>query len=215
MPLPPATLARRYRFLYDQITLKSETLDALIEASLLRIYDPVEALVGLKSALGEKANSNRRQEALCWAFQVWRTASVHVEEELQEAELHVPTLSGWKPASHAVFSSSWTPVGRILENYLIEAAEISADCQRASNLMLVEQRDWPVSVENAKRNWVKFLELIGVVDGLRPVLARMTRKGLPVYLWGGVLRHGNASEGLDKDWCSEVASVRFKHPYTE
>ena len=138
-----------------------------------------------------------------------------MDEELQEAELHVPTLSGWQPASHAVFSSSWTPVGRILENYLIEAAEISADCQRASDLMLVEQRDWPVSVENAKRNWVKFLELIGVADGLRPVLTRMTRKGLPVYLWGGVLRHGNASEGLDKDWCSEVASVRFKHPYTE
>ena len=215
VPLPPATLSRRYRFLNDKITPKHETLDALIKANLLREYDPVEALAGLKSALGTKANSNRRSEALVWAFKVWGTASANMDEELQEAELHVPTLSGWQPASCAVFSSSWTPLGRTLENYLVKAAEVSTDCQCARDLMLVGQRDWPVSVENAKRNWVKFLELIGVADGLRPMPARMRREGLPVNLWDGVFRHGNVSEGLDKDWCSEVASARFNHPYTE
>ena len=215
VPLPPATLARRYRFLDERITLKRETLDALIEAGLVREYDPVEALAGLKSALGKKANNKRRQEALLWAFQVWRASSARVDDELQEAELHVPTLSGWQPASRAVFSSSWTSVGRTLENYLMETAEVSVDCQRARDLMLVGQQDWPLSVQDAKRHWARFLDLIGVVDGLRPVQARMTRKGSPTYLWDGVLRHGRAAEGLDEDWCAEVARVSFNHPYTE
>jgi hypothetical protein len=215
VPLPPATLARRYRFLDERITLKRETLDALIEAGLVREYDPVEALAGLKSALGKKANSKRRQEALLWAFQVWRAASARVDDELQEAELHVPTLSGWQSASRAVFSSSWTPVGRTLENYLVEAAEVSADCRHARDLMLVGQHDWPVSVQDAKRHWARFLDLIGVADGLRPVPARLTRKGSPTSLWDGVLRHGRPAEGLDEGWCTEVARVSFNHPYTE
>ena len=214
VPLPPSTLARRYRFLDERITFKRETLDALIEAGLVREYDPVEALAGLKSALGKKANSNRRKEALSWAFQVWRTASTRVDDELQEAELHVPTLAGWRPATQAVFSSSWTPVGRTLENYLVEAAEISADCKRARDLMLVGHQDWPVSVQDAKRDWARFLELIGVADGLRPVAARMTREGSPVYLWDKILRNGRPAEGLDEDWCAEVAHVSFYHPYT-
>ena len=74
VPLPPVTLARRYRFLDERIGLRRETLDAFIEANLVREYGPVEALVGLKSALGLKANGRRRQEALVWAFHVWRAA---------------------------------------------------------------------------------------------------------------------------------------------
>lgn len=100
VPLPPATLARRYRFLHERITLKRETLDAFIEADLVREYDPLEALAGLKSALGKQANDKRRYEALVWAFQVWRAGSgVRLEEELQKADLYVPTLSGWHQAS--------------------------------------------------------------------------------------------------------------------
>ena len=215
VPLPPATLARRYRFLDERITLKRETLDVLIETGLVREYDPVEALAGLKTALGKKANGKRRQEALHWAFRVWRAASSRVDDELQKADLFVPTLTGWQPASRAVFSSSWTPVGRILENYLVEAAEVSADCRRARDLMLVGQQNWPVSVQDAKRHWTRFLELIGVADGLRPVAARMARSGSPTYHWDGVLRHGRVTDGLDGDWCAEVARVSFNHPYTE
>jgi len=215
VPLPPATLARRYRFLHERINLKRETLDAFIEADLVREYDPVEALAGLKSALGKQANDKRRQEALIWAFQVWRAGSgARLEEELQKADLYVPAVSGWHPAGACAFSSSWTSVGRTLENYLIEAAEVSPDCRRARDLLLLGQQDWPVSVQDAKRPWTRFLELIGVVDGLRPVPARLTRRGWPSNLWDYVLRSGKSAEGLDKDWCAAVARVSFNHPYT-
>jgi hypothetical protein len=215
VPLPPATLARRYRFLDERINLRRETLDAFIHSGLVREYDPLEALAGLKSALGKSANQKRRQESLIWAFQVWRAAGTQIEGELREADLYVPTLSGWHPAKQATFPSSWTSVGRTLEYYLIEAAEVSPDCRRARDLLLVGQQDWPVAVKDEKRNWTRFLELIGVGDGLRPVSAHLTRKGFPSYLWDNVLRTGKASEGLDKDWCAEVAHVSFSHPYTD
>jgi hypothetical protein len=215
VPLPPATLTRRYRFLDERINLRRETLDAFIEADLVREYDPIEALAGLRSALGKDANQKRRQEALTWAFQVWRASGTRLEDALQEADLYVPTLSGWHPAKHATFSSSWTPAGRTLENYLIETAEVSADCRRARDLQLVGQQDWPVSVQDTKRHWNRFLELIGVADGLRPVPAHLTRSGSPAYLWDYILRSGKAAEGLDKDWCTEVAHISFNHPYTD
>ena len=215
VPLPPASLARRYRFLDERIRLKQETLHAFVKGGLIREYSPVEALAGLKAAFAKKVNPKRRQEALDWAFRVWRTAGARVQVKLKDAGLFVPTLSGWQPGSRAVFSSSWTSLGRTLENYLVEAAEVSVDCRRARDLMLVGQQDWPVSVQDAKRDWVRFLELIGVADGLRPVLARVARTGSPTYHWDNLVGRGNAAEGFGEDWCAEVSGVQFNHPYTE
>ena len=215
VPLPPPTLARRYRFLDERIKLRQETLNAFMEAELLREYDPVRALAGLKSALGERANENRRKEALLWAFKVWRTADTPVEEAIQSAELHVPTRTGWRPTAQAAFSSSWTPLGRKLENFLVEAMEVSPDCRRIWDLLLVGLDDWPVSVSDAKRQWIRFLTLLGVADGLRPVTARIQHSGYG-WSWKELLRTGRAEEGLDGDWCAEASLIgHFKHPYTE
>ena len=213
VPLPPSTLTRRYRFLDERIKLRRETLNAFIEADLLREYDPVEALAGLKSALGEKANENRRKEALLWAFKVWRTAGPRAEEAIRSAELRVPTLTGWLPATQAAFSSSWTPTGIKLENFLVEAAGVSPDCRRARNLLLVGFDDWPVSVSDAKHRWVSFLTLLGVADGLRPVPARVQQSDRGES-WNWLLRTGKAAEGLDQDWCAEASLGLLKHPYT-
>ena len=214
VPLPPASLVRRYRFLNGGIELKPRTLDRFLEADLLRKYDPIEALVGLKSVFGAKPTPKQREEALVWAFKVWRTATERVDDKLRGAELHVPTHSGWRLASHAVFSPSWTHVGQTLETYLIDSAETSADCERARDLMLSGTEKWPVSIKSEKAHWVSFLKLIGVEDGLRPVPGRIPREGSPANLWIGVLRNGESAEGLDEDWCAEVAHFSFRHRYT-
>ena len=212
VPLPPRSLARRYSFLNAKVKIKPETLDRFIEAGLVLEYDAVEALAGLKSALGAKPNDKRREEALDWAFQVWRAAGELVKDELRKAELHVPTLSGWRLANRAVFSSSWTNVGLILETYLAASAETSVDCRNARGLMLIGPKKWPLSVQNVKRDWVSFLKLIGVEDGLRPVPAGIAREGSPANLWNGVLMSGNSAQGLDADWCAEGRSRFLRVP---
>ena len=213
VPLPPAKLVRRYRFLHERITLRRNTLNAFTAADLVREFDPVEALAGLGSALGEKANDNRRQEALRWAFSVWRNAGAGIREALQSARLRVPTLGGWLPATQATFSSSWTPVGLTLENFLVEAGDTSPDCERARKALLADFAAWPLGPGGTKRQWIDFLTLLGVSDGLRPVAGRVQERG-EGWSWNQLVRTGNAKEALDQDWCEEAARASFDHPYT-
>ena len=214
VPLPPATLTRRYRFLDEKIAFQPETLNAFIKAGLVREYDPVEALAGLGSALGAKANDNRRREALMWAFSVWRTVGDGIREALRSARLRVPTSGGWRPAVQAAFSSSWTPVGRTLENFLVEAADTSPDCQRALSALLVDFAAWPADPSVAKRQWIDFLTLLGVADGLKPVAGRL-QESSDGWRWNQFVGNGDAKEALDREWCNEVSHVSFRHPYTE
>ncbi len=214
VPLPPATLARRYRFLDEKIVIRRDALSAFIEAGLVCKYEPMEALAELGSALGTKANDNRRREALTWAFSVWRAASANIQEALQDARLRVPTSGGWRPATQVAFSSSWTPVGQILENYLVEATETSPDCRRARDALLVDFATWPPGPGGTKRQWIDFLDLLGVADGLRPVAGRLPESDQG-WSWNQLVYTGNAKEALDRDWCKEAEScASFGHPYT-
>ena len=213
VPLPPATLTRRYRFLDEKIMIQRDTLNAFIKAGLVREYDPLEALVGLGSALGTKANDNRRREALTWAFSVWCTAGAGIQEALRSARLRVPTSSGWRLATQAAFSSSWTPVGVTLENFLVEASDTSPDCRRARDALLVDFADWTARRGGTKRQWVTFLMLLDVADGLRPVAGRVQESGLG-WSWDSLVRGGDAKEALDQDWCRKASLVSFRHPYT-
>ena len=212
VPLPPSTLTRRYRFLDEKIMIRPDTLNAFIKASLMRVYDPLEALGGLGTALGTEANDSRRREALTWAFSVWRTAGVGIQEALPRARLHVPTSSGWRLATQTAFSSSWTPVGVTLENFLVEASDSSPDCRRARDALLMDFAKWPAS-GGTKPQWVAFLRLLGVADGLRPVAGRV-RESDQGWRWKYLADSGNAKEGLDRDWCKEASLVCFRHPYT-
>ncbi len=213
VPLPPGALTRRYRFLDEKIVLRQDTLNAFIEAGLVRQYDPLEALAGLGTVLGTKASDNRRREALTWAFSVWRTAGAGIQGALGSARLRVPTLSGWRPATQAAFPSSWTSVGLTLENFLVEASDTSPDCRRAREGLLVDFAAWPPGPRSTKHQWVEFLKVLGVADGLRPVAGGLQESG-GGWSWKYLMDSGNAKEALDRDWCREASRASFRNPYT-
>ena len=214
VPLPPRTLTRRYRFVEERIAFKRDTLNAFIDADLVREYDPMEALTSLGAALGKRANDNRRREALTWAYKVWRSAGTGIQEAIRSAQLQVPTSSGWQPATQTAFSSSWTPIGRTLENFLVQAADTSPDCRRARDALLVDFADWPPVPGGTQRQWVDFLRLIGVVDGLQPVAGSRRESG-EGWEWNHLVRSGDAKEALDEDWCQEASRSSCGYPYTE
>lgn len=213
VPLPPSTLTQRYRFVEDKIPFSPDTVRAYVDAGLVRRYDPVEALAGLGAALGKQANDRRRREALTWAFGVARSTGNGVQEALQSARLQVPTLSGWRPATQTAFSSSWTPVGQTPESFLVMSADASPDCLRARDALLANSADWPSVPGTTKRQWVEFLKLLGVVDGLKPVAAAVQEVGTGQN-WNNLVRNGAPKEGLDSDWCQEASSAAVRHPYT-
>ena len=208
VPFPPPNLARHYHLLDKNITFRPETLVEFVEADLIREYDPVEALAGLKSALGANPNEERRKEALLWAFKVWRIERERIREELKDAALHIPTRTGWQPATCATFSASWTQVGQTLENFLVGAAERSSDCQQALGRLLIGFADWPIIQRASKGDWIAFLKFIGVADGFRPTVARMQSNATGA-IWNHLLYSGDASEGMDDNWCAEAEHVTF------
>ena len=215
VPLPPSTIIRRYQFLDDKVKIQEAILRSYLEANLVREFDPIVALTGLKSALAANSTDSRKKDALIWAFKVWRTASRNIDEELMEIGLSVLTVSGWKLAKSAVFSSSWTTPGTTLENFLVLTAAISSDCGRARDNLLIGMNDWPDSIENVQRDWLKFLKLIGVAEGLQPIAAKnfnsSTKQG---HSWNNLFKCGEQSEGLDEGWCSEVERVSVNYPNT-
>jgi len=214
IPLPPQSLSRRYFFLDERISLSAETLQAFVKEKLLRPYDPVEALAGLQAALGRQPTPERRTEALVWAFEIWKSAGESVEDALREANLSVPAQGGWVSAVTASFSDSWTSIGSSVENYLIETATLSNDCKNSGEALLTSWSNWPKRGADAKRDWIRFLEVIGVADGLRPIAAQIDEGGNASWLWTPLVQRGDQSRGFDKDWCEEAKSVSFGFPNT-
>lgn len=216
-PSPPASLSRKFRFLQDGVELSAGTLGAFEKAGLLRRYDPVEALGGLKGALGASATETQRREALLWSFKVWRTSGGKaVEDTLRAAGLYVPTLGGWHSAREALLSASWSARGRILEQYLVEAAPLSVDCAAQRDRLLPSFADWPrAALDDRRDDWLRFLELIGVREGLQPVAGVIKRSGTPTGFWNNLLLLGDSSLGLDEAWTLIARTKSLSYPYTE
>lgn len=216
-PKPPSSLYRRLKFLDDKIVLSEETLQKYEKAGLVRRYDAIQVLGGLAAVIRRKATEIQRRDALLWAFRVWQaTGRRTVEEVLRKAKLFIPTHSGWSSAAEAFFSSSWTNSGKLLEPYLCEAAEQSADCACQRDRLLIPHSNWPkTSSHDKKSDWIMFLGIIGVHDGLQPIAGMLQRQGTPTGYWNHLFASGNRKLGLVEAWIEVANKIRLEYPQTE
>ena len=169
-------------------------------------------------SLGRRATDNQRRDGLQWAFRVWRETGGGraVETALRGANLFVPTSSSWVAASEAFFSSSWTGAGRLLEQFLREAAEESSDCAYQRDRLLTDYSDWPVtSTQDRKADWMRFLEILRVRDGLHPIAGKIRRSGTPSHYWHSLFLNGKPQLGLGPSWTSVARTKRLSYPQTE
>ncbi|SDA53981.1 MULTISPECIES: sacsin N-terminal ATP-binding-like domain-containing protein [unclassified Janthinobacterium] len=215
-PNPPSAIARKFRFLNPYVEVPEDIINKFEKAGLLRHYDPVEALAALNGAL-EYGTDNQRQEALTWAFRVWlATGEASVETALRQAELCVPCLGGWMRAEDALMSSSWSIIGRTLEQYFDEAAAVSLDCKVQRNRLLIAFSNWPrARADDRREDWTRFLQILRVKDGLEPIAANLRRTGTPNGYWSSFLRAGNLKLGFDKTWTTYASRHILHYPQTE
>jgi len=215
-PLPPSSLSRKLRFLSDEVVLPEPTVQEFRNAGLLRIYDPVEVLTNLETTLGRSPTEIRRRDALIWAFRVWKIGAAGIEEALKAAKLQVPTLGGWQPATNSSFSAAWTPAGQMLEAYLTEGALVSKDCEAAHKQLLVPWGEWPsIGAAPVLPDWRRFLERLGVEDGMRPVGASIRRHGSWQYHWETFFQRGASAEGFGPAWITQVKPIELMFPQTD
>ena len=216
MPMPPVALAKRYKFINDEIKLAKKVQDKFIENHLIQEFDSITALADLNFVLDE--NPSVRKSALFWAFEVWRLAGGDADDALKSASLYVPDTSGkWiLRATEAAFSSSWTQTGKRLDKFLASAAKFSKDCKESKKTLLMPLKDWGDSKKRSREDWVRFLKVIGVTDGLKPTYDEIEFPELSGSYWNNLLSFGNPELGLDETWCDEVSNItKFNHPYTD
>jgi len=216
-PNPPSSLSRKFRFLKQSVEISDTTIRAFERAGLLRRYDPLEALSSLQGALGNSPTDIQRREALVWAYKVWRTAgSKAVEDGLRAGCLFVPCLAGWCAAGDANFSASWTALGRTLELYLYEAAPHSLDAEDQKGKLVASFADWPRAASDDRReDWLRFLVILGVRDGLQPIAGTHRKSGTPSNTWNSFLFSGAPMLGLDANWTAHARTLSFSYPQTE
>ncbi|MCA6098158.1 sacsin N-terminal ATP-binding-like domain-containing protein [Bradyrhizobium australafricanum] len=216
-PSPPSSLFRKFRFLKQSIEISEASLRAFEKAGLLRRYDPLEVLDGLEGALSRSPTENQRREVLIWAYRVWRNAGGKaVEDGLRKSGLFVPCLGGWFAASDTSLSASWSTLGRMLELYLHEAAPQSADADDQKGKLVISFGTWPRAASDDRReDWLRFLGVLGVRDGLQPIAGAIHRAGTPSNFWNGLLFSGVPKLGLDAQWTAHARKASFAYPHTE
>jgi len=216
VPSPPPALAKKYSLLDEEIALRPETAAEFVRAGLCRRYDAVELLSGISATFTDKPAPARREAALTWAFDVWRAEPQRAEPVIRKLGLHVETCGGWIPAHLASFSEGWTKTGRSLETFLADAAALSRSCEEARQTLIVSDAGWTPKTDAARREWVRFLSIAGVNDGLTPVAAAdLPESGWPNWTWHNLLRTEVAAAGRDGRWVALARSVVLRNPNTD
>jgi hypothetical protein len=213
--LPPPSISRKFALVDDSVEMDPGIVSDFVKAGLVRSYDPLEILGNLHSLFGDKPAPGRREDALCWAFDIWRSEGSRAEAALLKARLMVETRSGWKPAGLARFSDGWTSEGRKLASYLAEAAPLSPDCKEAAGFLLAGAPSWAPVPGDGRRDWVRFLRVLGVRDGL-PLLrdTDAPQRGFPSDVWNPFRREVDDKVGRTKTWVRQASAQTLNHPYT-
>lgn len=212
-PTPPRDVARMLNVLSERVPVRPEVFVSFERANLWKRYDATEILGRLDNLFGDKPAPARRRAALAWAFEVWHFDTAATRKVLPRARLHVPTRSGWTPASQSTFSETWTSIGRQLDAYLAEAGQLDPHCIESAGNLLTPYEDWPEMVPSLKSEWTKFLADAGVVDGLIPMAAPLPEGPYRGDEWNWRL-NSSSGPGLDKGWSGNKEFSNTRHPYT-
>jgi hypothetical protein len=215
-PLPPTAIASKFAILDDGIGLAPEVAADFLKAGLVRRYDPLQALRSIQSSFGDKPAPKRREAALKWAFDVWRSEGASSEQILRTCGLYVETRGGWMPATSARFSDGWTSSGQKLATYLAESSSVSPDCAHAAEYLLASEPAWVSKSETGRRQWVEFLRVAGVRDGL-PLLKDESapQKGSPQYVWEPFRQTIAEELGRSATWVVVNSRRALLNPYTD
>ena len=216
-PNPPASLARKFKFVHESIHLGESTHRAFEKAGLLRRYDPLEVLGGITGALGAKPTDLQRREALVWSFKVWRAGGGKlVEDALRGAGCSCRRSAAGTRLGRRSPRPPGDHLGRTLEQYLHEATPHSPDCARERERLLVSFADWPrASSDDRKEDWLRFLTLLGLTDGLQPITGAIRQVGTPSDFWQPLFKAGKAEVGLDARWSARARRTSLENPQTD
>lgn len=176
----PKNLQRAITFLHEGIKVRTRSGSSfqrtkvgelLKSADLVEQFELTSVLGHLERLLAGNVSNTTYRQALSWVYAQERASRANVAD-LIRLRLHVPTATGWVPATEAVFSPGWgTARADAVAALVQESASASASLQRLRESAIVGPADWPFKPKDLDA-FCDFLFRCGVRDGLFPVALR-------------------------------------------
>lgn len=170
---PPKAVAKRMQFADPALSWPQTVTAAFVGGGLATDYSLPRVIAGMGRLLGKRPSRQTAFAAINWAFGAWLShKSIEVERALRAAQLPVPTADGrLRPAGAAKFSAGWRGTqGELLQDLSDAVGPVSRAAKTMSDSLLVPWEAWPLRDRGSAAEWVQFLGLLGVRDGLIPVL---------------------------------------------
>ncbi|MCA1703556.1 MAG: hypothetical protein LC808_09980, partial [Actinobacteria bacterium] len=222
----PKNLKRAISFLNEGIRVRTRvgrTFQRTAVGELFKNADLIEpfelaAVLGhLERLLAGNVSNTTYRQALAWVYAQEHASRANVAD-LARLGLHVPTASGWIPASRAVFSPGWgTARAEAIASLVRESGGISPSLQSLGMRAIAGPTHWPFKLRNPE-GFCDFLARCGVRDGLFPVALRSRTA---IRMNGNSFSPSTIAQrfGLTdhEDWASHVGDSWHGHlqgPYT-
>lgn len=169
---PPKSVAQRMLFADPLLSWPSAVTSAFVDAGLATEFSLPRVIGGLGRLLGKRPTRQIALTAISWAFTAWKShKSNEVEKALLTANLPVPTADGrLRLASKARFGAGWRDtVGDTLRELCNEISVSTRSTKALCDSLLGPWEEWPLRDRGTATEWVQFLRLLGVKDGLTPI----------------------------------------------
>lgn len=215
---PPRSVAQRMHFADPLLSWPAAVTAAFVSAGLATEYSLPKVVAGMGRLLGKWPNRQTATAAVSWAFSAWRAhKTTELEKALPTANLPVPSAGGKpRPASASRFGAGWRDTsGDILAELCAEIGSSTRTTKNLCDSLLVAWEEWPLRERGTAADWVQFLRLLGVRDGLTPVYHKAVSQHVNHWRW---LRRGGApalavEAQLGGTWRIAVADAKANFGY--
>lgn len=210
--MPPGGMAKRMALADPGLSWPRPVVDAFVKAGLVNEYNVPKLLQRSGELLGKKPQRQSVIAALGWAFALWKDhRSPPADEALRLSNLPMPLASGKISApSLARFSSGWRDTqGDLIADLCAAGAGASASIANIAVTLLPDWEAWPLKDRGTAADWVSFLRLLGVRDGLMEVYFNATPQG--PWWWRGLKQADGQPTALERkvgpEWRRELSTV--------
>lgn len=210
--MPPGRMAKRMMLADPALSWPRPVVDAFVKAGLANEYNVPKLLAQSGALLGKKPQKQSVIAALGWAFALWKDhRSNPADEALKFSNLMVPLASGKTTvASMARFSSGWRDTqGDLLAELCRDGAAVSGGVANLAASLLPSWDAWPLKDRGTAAEWIVFLGLIGVRDGLSEVYFPLSPHG--PWWWNGLKQADGQATPFERrvgpEWRRELSTV--------
>lgn len=210
--MPPGGMAKRMALADPSLSWPRTVVDAFVNAGLVNEYNVPKLLAQSGALLGKKPQKQSVVAALSWAFGLWKDhRSNPADEALKFSGLLTPLASGKiVVASAARFSSGWRDTqGDLVADLCRAGAEVSSGVAGLAASLLPDWEAWPLKDRGTASDWIDFLRLIGVRDGLTEVYHKASAQG--PWWWRALKQADGQPTSLERrvgpEWRRELSTV--------